>query len=112
MGTAGGIARAARGGAEVQAVRWLKAPPGSTLDNRSMKTPAPISSAGFNRSNSIYRLLGGFVYICVYYLVFCDQSDDLVESIWVYWRILRPKKKLFLPKMIYRNGSINISTII
>ena len=32
-----------------------------------------------NRPISIYQLLGGFVFICIYCLVFYDQSDDVVE---------------------------------
>ena len=36
-----------------------------------------------NRPILIYQLLGGFVFICMYYLVvFYDQSDDIVEYIW------------------------------
>ena len=41
----------------------------------------------------LYQLLGGFVFICIYYLlVFYDQSDDIVEYIWVHWRNLRLSK--------------------
>ena len=63
----------------------------------------------------IYQLLGGFVFICMYYLVFYDPSDDILEYIWVYWKTFATKvnvcdKKykfatkiyvLFPPKMIY-----------
>ena len=40
-----------------------------------------------NRPMSMYQPLGGFVFIFVYRvfvydLVFCDQSDDIVEAIW------------------------------
>ena len=62
------------------------------------------ASGVYNSSNipfSIYQPLGDFVFIFVYYLVFCDQSDDLVESILVYWRILDLNKCGFHPKMIY-----------
>ena len=62
-----------RGEAAVQARPWLlKATCFQALNLR-------VRSLPFNRPVSIYQPLGGFVFIFVYYLVFCDQSDDLVE---------------------------------
>ena len=72
------------------------------LRNGDGKQVSIIGTMADNIPISIYQLLGGFVFICIYYLVFYDQSDDLVESIWVYWRrSLRLKYMLFPPKMIY-----------
>ena len=42
---------------------------------------------------SMYQLLFGWFriyFVSIISGVFCDQSDDLAESIWVYWRSLRP----------------------
>ena len=56
---------------------------------------------------SIYQLLGGFVFICIYYLVFYDQSDDIVEYILGILAEFATKINVVsTQKMIYRSWSI------
>ena len=64
-----------------------------TLERTCAMTPVSASAEGRgDRPMSMYiNFLGGFVFIFVYHLVFCDQSDENMEAIWVYWRSLRQK---------------------
>ena len=45
--------------------------------------------------------------------MFCDQSDDIIDAIWVYCAEFATKKKmLFPPKLIYRHWSFESTVVL
>ena len=65
----------------------------------SENTHTRFKYTNFDISTFVYQLLGGFVFF-IYYLVFYDQIDDIMEYIWVYWRgVCDQNKCCFHPKV-------------